>query len=277
MIKNKLTPKSDKWKKEFNSERRVNTYDKTINIFALRRTERLKILKSILNAKPDLKIKILELGAGTGILTEMLTEYYPRASIVAIDGSDKMLKEAKSKAFLKVNNHRIKWIVTDLSYHTWAKNVSGPFDLIITMDSLHHLTHKRKKALYQEIYCILVPGGQFIISDHINSQEPYYKDPQYNLWAREVLDNLKKIKKGSEEALILEKFYSWSYNDIQDLSIAKLRKSITAGLKQEGENPMPIMQHIDLMRDIGYIDVVVEYRYSNFSIISAIKEAHHTS
>ena len=39
---------SEKWKKEFNSDERIKIYDATIDLFALRRDERLKVLETLL-------------------------------------------------------------------------------------------------------------------------------------------------------------------------------------------------------------------------------------
>lgn len=67
---------------------------------------------------------------------------------------------------------------------------------------------------------------------------------------------------------IIEKSFSWTYHDIQNLSVSELEKIFTERLKGEGENPMPLMQHIDILDEIGFKEVTAEYRYSNFAIIS---------
>ena len=43
-----MSSPSEKWKKEFNSDRRIKTFDETIDLFALRRDERLKVLQTLL-------------------------------------------------------------------------------------------------------------------------------------------------------------------------------------------------------------------------------------
>lgn len=266
-----LVPKSSKWRKEFNSERRAGSYDKAIDIFALRRAERLRVIETILNRRSRQELKILELGAGTGLITERLAELNTKAHITAVDGAKKMVNKAQSKDFARTHKNRIKWVLADFSDQSWMNKVSGPFDLIVTVDSLHHLSHQRKKELYKELHNCLIRDGQFIISDHMSTQDPYFEDPQYVLWVQEVFEHLKLIEKDSEIGAILEKYLSWSFDSFQDVSVSRFRKWITAGLKEEGENPMSLMEHIDVMRHIGYRNVVVEYRYSNFAIISARK------
>lgn len=261
-----------KWKDSFDSEKHLRAYDDTANLFSLRRTERLKVLKTLLPKTSDSNYKILELGTGTGVVSELLVKHYPKATVVAVDGAKKMLEQAKLKKLLQKNKQRIQWILADYSCPLWLKDVTTSFDLIVTVDSLHHLTHERKKELYQEIYDLMLQGGCFIISDHITSnKKPYYDESQYGLWMQEVLDKLKGVEEGSDIALTIENTFSWTHKDLQKLSIPRLQKAVMEDLRQEKENPMALMQHIDVMRDIGFGNVVVEYRYANFAIISAKK------
>ena len=99
-----MTHHSEKWKKEFNSDKRIKSYDQTIDIFSLRRNERLKILHALFPKVSSEDFRILELGAGTGIITNILASHYPSAKIVAIDGAHKMIEIAKSKDFFQEND-----------------------------------------------------------------------------------------------------------------------------------------------------------------------------
>lgn len=263
----KATGSSEKWKREFNSERRSSTYDKTIDIFALRRAERLLVLETLLPEIYDSQFQILELGSGTGIVTEFLVKHYPKANFTAVEGAERMVGQARSKSLLQRHEHRIEWILADYSSPVWLEGVKGPFHLVVSVDALHHLTHDRKRSLYREIYDAMIPGGCFLISDHISSREPYYKDLQYSLWIKDILSRLKQVEKNSEVAAMLEK----TYKGLENVSLETVQKKFTKGLQREGENPMPLMEHVDVMRRVGFDDVTVEYRYSNFAVISARK------
>ena len=45
----------------------------------------------------------------------------------------------------------------------------GTFDVIVTSLTIHHLTHKRKRSIYEEIFSLLNRGGMFCNLEHVDS------------------------------------------------------------------------------------------------------------
>jgi ubiquinone/menaquinone biosynthesis C-methylase UbiE len=263
---------SMKWKTEFDTEARARVYDQFIDLFSLRRVERMKVLQAILPVPSRFDLNILELGTGTGLLTERLVQRYSGASIVTVEGAEKMMAQAKTKMLLQENNGRIRWVLADYSSPSWLDEVSAPFDLVVALDSLHHLVHQRVGRLYREIFNLTAPGGSMFISDHITSQASFFDEPQFKLWIDELCQKFQTVEEGSDIAAILESIFSLPLEEIHGLSIAVVQDVFTAMLKKEGENPLPIMQHIDMIREAGFDRVIIEYRFGNFAIFSAKKE-----
>ena len=87
--------------------------------------------------------KILDLGAGTGILTELLYKQHPNSDITLVDLSTEMLNIAKNK----FNDKNFKYIEADYLTHDFDKD----YDIIVSSLSIHHLTDEEKKVLYKRI------------------------------------------------------------------------------------------------------------------------------
>ena len=88
-------------------------------------------------------MNIVDLGAGTGLLTKIIYEMYPNANYTLIDISEDMLKIAKER-FNGMNNFNF------LEYNYVEDIPVNNCDLICSALSVHHLDDKEK--LYKNIY-----------------------------------------------------------------------------------------------------------------------------
>ena len=106
------------------------------------------------------------------------------------------------------------------------------------------------------------------MSDHVTSHEVFYQDPQFGLWIEEIQE---RLAERSKIAWFKKNLLSWFPKKIKWIFVQDQKELFVRNLLKEGENPMPLMDHIDSMRKTGFTDVIVEYRYSNFGIVSARK------
>lgn len=74
--------------------------------------------------------RILEIGCGTGGLTELFLGHFPGVTIDAMDASKEMIDQAKERL---AGNDRVRWFVSDLK--TFAPHVLYP--LIVSSSSMH--------------------------------------------------------------------------------------------------------------------------------------------
>jgi len=110
--------------------------------------------------------RILDLGSGGGRLLSLVKSARPEAEFVALDFSPAML-EALSANFAR--DARVSVVAHDMDR---PLPELGRFDAVISSFAIHHVTHARKKALYREIFEVLLPGGVFCNLEHVASPTP---------------------------------------------------------------------------------------------------------
>jgi tRNA (cmo5U34)-methyltransferase len=122
---------------------------------------------------------ILDVGAGTGLLSACLMERYPRASYTLIDLSEQMLGVAKERFG---DNPNIRYIAGDYAQY----DLTDKYDLVVSALSIHHLEDAAKRAFYLRCYSILNPGGIFINADQVRGETPYIEQLNKTVWRRSV-------------------------------------------------------------------------------------------
>ena len=111
-----------------------------------------------ITANIDEPRRIIDLGAGTGLLTYYWYQQCPNAEYVLVDIADEMLDVAR-KRFSDIEN---------VSYETQNyihKLPDAAFDTVISALSIHHLEDEDKLKLFARIYDRLPSGGLFINYD----------------------------------------------------------------------------------------------------------------
>ncbi|SFS30907.1 malonyl-ACP O-methyltransferase BioC [Marininema halotolerans] len=104
-------------------------------------------------AEPE---RILEIGCGTGYLTQLLGERFPNAKYTVIDIAENMIKLARKR----VNEGlTIQFVVGDVEDQTWE---AESFDLIVSNATVHWLT--RPECTLINLSKALKPGGLFVAS-----------------------------------------------------------------------------------------------------------------
>ena len=102
--------------------------------------------------------RILDLGAGTGLLAMYYFKHFPQAEYILADIAREML-EAAEKRFAAARN--VSCQVLDYT----RELPDGVFDLIISALSVHHLENSEKEDLFDRIRQKLEPGKWFINYD----------------------------------------------------------------------------------------------------------------
>ncbi|MFF4605815.1 class I SAM-dependent methyltransferase [Streptomyces sp. NPDC001339] len=109
--------------------------------------------------------RILDLGAGTGLLSAALRERLPGAELLLQDRSELMLGQARQRF---AADDQVSVRVADHLDELPA----GPFDAVVSALSIHHLTHENKQDLFARIRTVLRPGGIFVNVEQVLAPTP---------------------------------------------------------------------------------------------------------
>jgi tRNA (cmo5U34)-methyltransferase len=107
--------------------------------------------------------RILDLGAGTGLLSRLVAQAQPQAALTLLDGSPKMLDQARTAL-----GDRADYVVADLS----DSLPEGRWCAIVSALAIHHLEHDEQAALVRRVHDALAPGGIFINAEQVEGPTP---------------------------------------------------------------------------------------------------------
>src|SRR4051812_15056583 len=116
--------------------------------------------------------RVLDLGAGTGLLAARVAEAYPDAQIVLVDGAPAMLEQARVRLGERTE-HRVADLADPLP--------EGPFDAVVSALAIHHLDDAAKQDLFRRVKEALPPGGVFVNAEQVAAPTPCF-ERHYRAW-----------------------------------------------------------------------------------------------
>jgi len=123
--------------------------------------------------------RVLDLGAGTGLMSEAVLSRYPDAEVVLLDGAAEMLEHARER----LAGARASFLVADLR----DELPDGPFDAVVSALAIHHLEHDENRDLLRRVVQVLRPGGAYVNAEHVAGATPWLEATYRRLWRRACL------------------------------------------------------------------------------------------
>lgn len=118
--------------------------------------------------------RVLDLGAGTGLMSEAVLSRYPDAEVVLLDGAAEMLEHARER----LAGARASFLVADLR----DELPDGPFDAVVSALAIHHLEHDENRDLLRRVVQVLRPGGAYVNAEHVAGATPWLEATYRRLW-----------------------------------------------------------------------------------------------
>jgi tRNA (cmo5U34)-methyltransferase len=112
--------------------------------------------------------RVLDLGAGTGMLAARVADAHPDAEVTLLDGSPAMLEQARATLGERARDY----VTADLTDPLPA----GPWTAIVSALAIHHLDDAAKQELLHRIHAELAPGGVFVNAEQVAGPTAFFDD-----------------------------------------------------------------------------------------------------
>lgn len=178
---------------------------------------------------------VLDLGAGTGLMSNFILQKYPKSKLTLIDLSDGMLEIARARFS---DHSNIKYIASDYTKFDYIEQ----YDLVISSLSIHHMIDPEKKELFKKLYSIMTPGSIFINVDQVLGKTEYLETLYKSDW---------------------KKYIENSGLDPVEISSAIERTKL--------DRMSTLDQQLQWLIQAGFSDVDCVYKYYNFVVMFARK------
>ncbi|MEH0823712.1 MULTISPECIES: class I SAM-dependent methyltransferase [unclassified Micromonospora] len=126
--------------------------------------------------------EVLDLGAGTGLLSLLLAAAVPGIRLTLVDGAPGMLAVAAGHLEERGVPHRT--VHADLA----APLPAGRYDAVVSALAIHHLDDSGKRALYRRAADALVPGGVFVNAEQVAGPTPALDRRYDEVWTARITE-----------------------------------------------------------------------------------------
>jgi tRNA (cmo5U34)-methyltransferase len=175
--------------------------------------------------------RMLDLGAGTGLLSLLVSAAVPGVRVTLVDAAAGMLGVAAEQLTSRDVPHEL--VVADLR----EPLPTGPYHAVVSALAIHHLDDHEKVDLYRRIRGVLADGGVFVNAEQVAGPTPALDQRYDEVWV------------ASASALGATG---------QELAAARERMAF--------DRPAPVAAQCDWLREAGFTDVDCYYKSWRFAV-----------
>ncbi|MDQ3662920.1 MAG: class I SAM-dependent methyltransferase [Actinomycetota bacterium] len=213
------------------------------------RAEQIATLACLIPYSVEEAFTAIDLGCGQGALGATILRCYPRASLVALDGSPAMLR--KAAALLSFAGERAVTAPFELDSSEWLELIDGT-GCVLSSLALHHLDGPAKKHLFQRLHDRISARGALLMADLVDPQMPQARDLFAQTWDRSARDQA-----GSGAGF--ERFLETHWNHFY--------------FPGEGDTPSPLYDQLRWLEGAGFAAVDCFWMQAGHAIYGGFKGA----
>lgn len=215
-------------------EQRAFDYDGLIPRLIPYYREQHDFILQLISFERNANLKVLDLGAGTGILSALILRSFPQAHVLAFDMAQNMLKVCQTN--LSAFPERLRLQQGNFA----ADDFGSGYDLVISGLAIHHLDGAAKQTLFKKVFQSMNSGGILLIRDIVLGATPALTEQYEKLWRQYIKHS------GEDDAAC---FQSYLEEDI----------------------PSTVEEQTKWLSEAGFSEVGCHWRYLNFAIFGGAK------
>lgn len=188
----------------------------------------------------DEKLRVLDLGAGTGVLSAIIGHQFPNAEFVLADGAPQMLERARERF---AGDARFSFVELDFG----RDELPHQFDCVVSSLAIHHLEPDELAPLFGRIHQSLKADGVFVNADQMRGASLRIEEAFEQQWQRDAREA------GASE---------------EEISGAIER--------MKADRNAPLEWQLDALRSAGFGEVECFYKRFRFAVYAGWKETAQT-
>ena len=228
----------------------VEIYEHKQRLVVPKKDEMLDIIVKLFPYSSDEKIKVLDVGAGKGALTERILYGFPNSIVTCLDSSQEMLRDARNQ--LSEFKDRVNYVQSNFNYADWNKFFSNGFEVIASAIALHYLKPQGRKRFFQQCCNMIKDDGCLINGTGFKSGDTRIQQMYDDFQAKYIQDQLRKLEG-------------------KQLTIEEIVRRRKENRERAGVNFYSVKEQIALLEDSGFKRAECVWKYFSLAVVIGLK------
>lgn len=223
-------------------------------IFVPERDELAKTFIDLIPANRNESFVAVDIATGGGWLTEAIVSHFPKAHVIALDGSPGMLKHTKERLYQYTD--RLAFRKFDLFDHSWLDDLQNNVKCFVSSLAIHHLDLDQKQDLFKKLYLHLQGNGALLVADIVKPAGEASKRSMSRSWDEITRKQSLKLE-GNLEAYEYFLDEKWNLFDYPDDPVDK---------------PSTLPKQLNALQQAGFADVDVCWAKAGHALFGGYKQ-----